>query len=56
MNDSIQVDLMKRIRSLYYSDFIHTERTLHASGLRDVDWCNLFSVTMVGRRVNSFRC
>ena len=51
-SDSIQVDLMKRLRS----DFIHTYRTLNAGWLRGVDWCKLFLVTMVGRRVNSFRC
>ena len=48
---SIQVYFMKRKRSLRYNDFIHICRTL-----RGVDRCNLFSVTMVGRRVNSFRC
>ena len=53
---SIQVDLMTLLRSLRYSDFIHTYRTLNVRVLRGVDLCNLFSVTMVGRRVNSFRC
>ena len=52
---SIQLDLMKRLQRLCYSEFIHTYRTLNASVLQGVDWCNLFSVTMVGRRVNSFR-
>ena len=55
-SDSIQVDFMKRLRILRYSDFIHTYRTLNVRVLRGVDRCNLFSVTMAGRRVNSFRC
>ena len=33
-SDSIQVDLMKRLQSLCYSDFIHTYRTLNARVLR----------------------
>ena len=56
MSDSIQIDLMKRLRSLRYSDVIHTYRTFTVRVLRGVDLCNLFLVTMVGRRVNSFRC
>jgi hypothetical protein len=34
MSDSIQVDLMKRLQSLYYSDFIHTYRMLNARVVR----------------------
>jgi len=41
-SDSIQVDFMKRLRSFFYSDFIHTFRTLNARGLRGVDLCKLF--------------
>ena len=48
--------LMKRLPNLRYSDFIHNYRTLNVRVLWGVDQCNLFSVTMVGRRVNSFRC
>ena len=53
VSDSIQVNLVKRLRSLCYNDFIHTYRTLNARVLLGVDWCRLFSVTMIGRRVNS---
>ena len=34
MSDSIQVDLMKRLQSLYNSDFIHTYRMLNARVVR----------------------
>ena len=52
----IQFKLLKRLPNWRYGDFIHNYRTLTVRVLYGADRYNFFSVTMVGRRVNSFRC
>ena len=52
----IRFNLNKWLLSLSDNDFIHNFRTLNVRVLWCVYCYNLLSVTMVGRRVNSFRC
>ena len=52
----IHFKLTKQLLNLSDSAFIIKYRTINVRMFGGVDRCNLFSVTMVGRRVNSFRC
>ena len=49
-------NFVKRLCRLRDSNIITNYRALNISVSRFGRMCNLFSVTMVGRRVNSFRC